>query len=414
MEMPRPVRRWRSHGKPKRTEIYLTWSLYLAALAQPALSLSALGSAVPGELSPLLARAALGLTLLGTVLAILFFRPAIAHYLGRRARPTGWLVGTGAVTLASVWAVLLLGPHAKPGTIPLTVSLAIPLLAFWFGPVVIALPVSTAALAAAALLLLTAPAALLTGLDLAATTGLMFAAAIPTALIGATCRTSAWLIGVVWELDTAREAQSRLAVAEERLRFSRDLHDVLGRNLTTIALKSELAVQLARRGRPEAADQMTEVQRIAQESQREVRDVVRGYRTADLQAEVAGARSVLRAADVVCEIDLGPDGAELPLAVQSVLGWVVREATTNVLRHSEARHCSVRLRLSADRALLEVANDGVPPGRPASVAGTGLAGLRERLAAHGGELALPPAEPGSFRLTAAVPLTAPALETSPR
>ena len=87
---------------------------------------------------------------------------------------------------------------------------------------------------------------------------------------------------MLWEAERAREVETRLAVAEERLRFGRDLHDVLGRNLSVISLKSELAVQLARRGRPEAVEQMIEVQRIAQESQREVRAVVRGYREADL------------------------------------------------------------------------------------------------------------------------------------
>ncbi|GAA2150144.1 histidine kinase [Kitasatospora kazusensis] len=401
-------------GKPQRTELYLRWSLYFAALLQPFVSLATLGSAAGRGLPPAAARLGMGLVLLGTVSAIVFFRIALAHYLGRRDRPTAWLAGTGVVALLSYWAILLTGPDAGPDRVPLTATLGLSVVVFWFGPVVIALPVRRSVAAAAALLLLTVPGSLAAGLSLSTTSGLLCVSALTMAVFGATCRCSAWLIGVVWELDTARETQSRLAVAEERLRFSRDLHDVLGRNLTTIALKSELAVQLARRGRPEAADQMTEVQRIAQESQREVRDVVRGYRTADLQAEVSGARSVLRAADVGCEIDLGPDGGALPPAVQSVLGWVVREATTNVLRHSEARRCSVRLRLSAERAVLEVTNDGVPADRPTARSGTGLAGLRERLAAHGGELTLPPAEPGSFRLTAAVPLTAHAPEASPR
>lgn len=101
---------------------------------------------------------------------------------------------------------------------------------------------------------------------------------------------SVWLLDAVYRLDEARDTRARLAVAEERLRFGRDLHDVMGRNLAVIALKSELAVQLARRGRPDAVEQMIEVQRIAQESQREVRAVVRGYREADLGVELAGAQ----------------------------------------------------------------------------------------------------------------------------
>ncbi|AXG82667.1 sensor histidine kinase [Streptomyces paludis] len=223
---------------------------------------------------------------------------------------------------------------------------------------------------------------------------------------------SAWMVSVVWELDAAREAQTRLAVAEERLRFGRDMHDVMGRNLAVIALKSELAVQLAERGRPEAIAQMTEVQRIARESQREVRDVVRGYREANLHTELDGARSVLAAAGIDCRIEEAATGAALPAEVQSALGWVVREATTNVLRHGDARRCTVRLsvRERGSEALLTVENDGVPdpaadaaagePTRP----GTGLAGLRERLVALDGTLEAGAVAGGCFRLTVRVPL----------
>ncbi|MFD0570937.1 sensor histidine kinase [Kitasatospora gansuensis] len=268
------------------------------------------------------------------------------------------------------------------------------LLMFWFGPVTVALPHRQSAALGGTVLLLVLPALLLGGFSVGTALGVLAGVALSCLLFAATCRSSAWLAGVVWELDGARETQSRLAVAEERLRFSRDLHDVLGRNLTTIALKSELAAQLARRGRPEAADQMTEVQRIAQESQREVRDVVRAYRTADLHAELTGARSVLRAADVACEVELGSVD-QLPVTAQSVLGWAVREATTNVLRHSEATSCLIRLRVGGGQALLEIENDGVTEDQP-GVGGTGLTGLTERLAVYGGTLRTPrPAPAGS-------------------
>ena len=110
---------------------------------------------------------------------------------------------------------------------------------------------------------------------------------VPTMLFGCvlvliSVRPSAWSLGVMWQAEEARDLQARLAVAEERLRFGRDLHDVLGRNLAVIALKSELAVELAQRGRPEAVDQMVEVQRIARTRSRRYGDVVRGYREADL------------------------------------------------------------------------------------------------------------------------------------
>ncbi|MFI6444839.1 sensor histidine kinase [Kitasatospora sp. NPDC050543] len=417
-----PIRRWRGHSKPKRMEVYTRWSLYLVALIQPPVVLLLIGSTEGRTQSSALLLTAVTASVLSSALSIGLFRAGLEHFLGRRPRPTGWLAATAAVVLAMAWLGPLLdrsvsGP-VDPARMPFMISVTTVLLSFWMAPLAIALPLRQAALLGSTMLALLAPPMWLAGLPLAAAVGAVIGAGMGGATAAATCRGSAWMVSVVWELDGARETQARLAVAEERLRFSRDLHDVMGRNLTTIALKSELAVQLARRGRPEAADQMTEVQRIAQESQREVRDVVRGYRSADLQAEAIGARAVLRAADIDCRIDLGDVTGAIPASVQSVLGWVVREATTNVLRHSEAARCSIRLRLSEDgRAVLDLENDGVPADpAPSTGAGTGLEGLRERLAALGGELTRPPAGPGAFRLRAVLPLTttATALEATPR
>ncbi|WP_070321253.1 histidine kinase [Streptomyces alboniger] len=236
-------------------------------------------------------------------------------------------------------------------------------------------------------------------------------------LLSARC--GAWTLSVMWEADRAREVEARLAVAEERLRFGRDLHDVMGRNLAVIALKSELAVQLARRGRPEAVDQMVEVQRIAQESQREVREVVRGYREADLGVELLGAQGVLEAAGIGCRVTGSTAG--LPVPVQSALGWVVREAATNVLRHGDATRCDISLTVAEGRTTLTVENDGapdVPPpgtGREPSApgGGSGLAGLRERLAEVGGSLDFTCTQ-GRFRLTAEVPVSGADDERQPR
>ncbi|MEV0121845.1 histidine kinase [Streptomyces sp. NPDC050703] len=226
-----------------------------------------------------------------------------------------------------------------------------------------------------------------------------------------TARCGAWTLSVMWEADHAREVEARLAVAEERLRFGRDLHDVMGRNLAVIALKSELAVQLARRGRPEAVDQMVEVQRIARESQREVREVVRGYRGVDLGVELIGAQGVLEAAGITCRAT--GSAAGLPAPVQSALGWVVREAATNVLRHGDAKRCDITLAVTPGRTTLTVENDGAPTGAEPGAAptgGSGLAGLRERLAEVGGTLESA-REAGRFRLTARVPSAPAGTET---
>ncbi|MGW2841639.1 sensor histidine kinase [Streptomyces sp. NPDC001493] len=232
-------------------------------------------------------------------------------------------------------------------------------------------------------------------------------------------RPSAWSLSVMWQAEEARDLQARLAVAEERLRFGRDMHDVLGRNLAVIALKSELAVELARRGKPSAVDQMVEVQRIARASQQEVREVVRGYREADLRAELHGAQAVLRSAGIDCAVEEDRAAADrLPAAAGSALGWVVREATTNVLRHGDPRRCVIRLAADTGTGTvrLTVENDGVPggpgPGPVPASGGSGLPGLRERLAALDGSLEAGPAGSGLFRLTATVPVDVPVPEGS--
>lgn len=210
-----------------------------------------------------------------------------------------------------------------------------------------------------------------------------FAVALGGLLVSAAAsRVTVWMIKVVDELDRTRVVHARLAVAEERLRFSRDLHDVCGRTLSLVAVKSELAAELTARGRAGAADQMRAVHEIAQGALLEVRQVVVGYRTADLTAELAGARSVLRSAGV--EATVHEADRHLDPRVQEALAWVVREGTTNVIRHSDATRCTLRLEVEEHRATLTIVNDGVRP--RGGVPGTGLTGLRERLAPLGGEL----------------------------
>ncbi len=218
-------------------------------------------------------------------------------------------------------------------------------------------------------------------------------------------RFSVWILDVVLEMERSRGVQAQLAVAEERLRFARDLHDVMGRNLSAIAVKSQLAAELVRRGRDGAAEELADISRVAEESLREVRDVVRGYRRTDLPGELAGARSVLRAAGVGVTVTGEEDAVALPEPVQAALGWVVREAVTNVLRHSRASWCSVELRAVGGEAELRVANDGA---RSAETTwGNGLTGLAERLAAAGGRLSAGP-DGDRFVLAATVPVGVPA------
>jgi two-component system sensor histidine kinase DesK len=211
-----------------------------------------------------------------------------------------------------------------------------------------------------------------------------------------TVRASLWLLGIVQDLDDASHAKAQLAVVEERLRFSRDVHDVLGRRLSTIAVQAELAATLAARGDERAAERMLDVRGVAHEALREARELARGYRATDFLNELDGARSLLRSAGI--EVRLDVDG--MPRAWHEAAGWVVRESVTNVLRHSSAALVEIT---SADEAL-RVDNDGVNGG--ASADGSGLRGLRERLAPLGASL-VAGAEGDRWRVAVALPGSGP-------
>ncbi|MDI9930465.1 histidine kinase [Rhodococcus sp. IEGM 1354] len=215
------------------------------------------------------------------------------------------------------------------------------------------------------------------------------------AFMAITVQLSAWLLRIVTELDATRDAAAALSVAEERLRFSRDLHDVVGRALSAIAVKSELAATLARRGDDRAATQMDEVRALAQESMTDARKLVRGYRSIDVAGELDGARSLLSAAGISTEL-IGETSALSERAAEAA-AWVVREGVTNILRHSAATYCRIELIDSSIR----LTNDhpGAPSGRND---GTGLSGLRERLVAVGGELRTEQTAE-EFTLTAVLP-----------
>jgi two-component system sensor histidine kinase DesK len=206
----------------------------------------------------------------------------------------------------------------------------------------------------------------------------------------------AWVtLGMLWtwdvaeRLDEARRLAGQLAVAEERLRFAADLHDIQGHHLQVIARKSELAARLAQADPARAAAEMLQVQRLSTDALHDTRAVVHGYRRTRLEEEIANTAKVLAAADIEVRMHIEPtavaDTDRLSTASRHLLGLVMREATTNVLRHSQARHADVDYQLTNGTAWLRVRNDGAtdPPG-PAT--GTGLCTLAQRVEAAGGEL----------------------------
>ncbi|MET8980522.1 sensor histidine kinase [Streptomyces sp. NPDC004539] len=269
------------------------------------------------------------------------------------------------------------------------------------------------------------------------------------------------LADTVRELRSAREELARRAVEKERLRFSRDLHDLLGHTLSVIVVKSEAARRLAPRNLEAALTQITDIESVGRQALTEIREAVTGYRESTFTTELDRSRSTLTTAGISPTItESGP-----PLSPQTaaLLGWVVREAVTNIVRHSGATHCAIVLTGTPDRVRLTVTDDGpllkVPrtprttgpatadrddrsiardtegpgdnagscnadgtggSGDPGKVGdcgdqadplnpptlGTGLIGLRERLAAAGGTLEAGPGVRGGFTVTAELPTEA--------
>jgi two-component system, NarL family, sensor histidine kinase DesK len=189
------------------------------------------------------------------------------------------------------------------------------------------------------------------------------------------------------EIHQARGELARQAVTEERLRLARDLHDLLGHTLSLIALKSELAGRLVDTEPVHAAQEIREVEQEARRALREVRQAVAGYRQPTLRGELDGARQLLEAAGVGCSIE--PAAAALPPEIDAVLAWTVREGVTNVIRHSRARHCAIRITSKLSSAAVEVINDDEAEAQPlisTNPSGTGLSGLAERVAALSGQI----------------------------
>ncbi|MEU2749477.1 histidine kinase [Streptomyces collinus] len=261
-----------------------------------------------------------------------------------------------------------------------------------------------------------AACALLTAVALATHDGMSYLAGllIPALLGGFAMTGVRELVRTTIALREARATVAQLAANEERLRLARDLHDLLGHSLSLITLKSELAGRMLP-GRPdEAAQQVADIEQVSRQALVDVREAVTGYRRPRLHAELAGARVALAAAGVTAELPAEPGLDGVPEESESALAWALREAVTNVVRHSGAHRCTVGLlrRQTLDGPVLELTVEDNGSGGPGSGHGNGLAGLTERLTKAGGTLEAGPLKPG-FRLVARVPTAGPADVGSP-
>ncbi|NLF05374.1 MAG: sensor histidine kinase [Actinomycetales bacterium] len=387
---------------PERLEAMTRASAYVLLLFAPFMAFSVVADSSDwhGIGGPVF----LGTVMAQFVAAVGTLRTSLDASLARRPLRKAWLVAlavatSAALVVAVTWFPGTLGP--MPGELVLTAVVALAV-----GLAAVAPLLSWRVLSVIVLAFALAWGGVVAGLghnqrDVVAS---IFSSVLVLLVVGFSMRSSVWMIRVFWEQEHRREVDARLAVAEERLGFSRDLHDTVGRTLATVAVKSELAAELATRGKPEAAHEMLEVRQIAEDALREMRELVAGFRAPDLEAELAGARSLLDSAGIA--VSVTSDDVVLPAATQESLAWVVREAITNVVRHADASRCVIDLRVvsspgepSSD-AVLTVTNDGAHEGE--RQAGNGLRGLTERLGRAGG--ALDVTRTGEqFRLEARVP-----------
>jgi two-component system, NarL family, sensor histidine kinase DesK len=223
----------------------------------------------------------------------------------------------------------------------------------------------------------------------------------------------------VAELRRTREELARSAVDAERLRFARDMHDLLGHTLSVMVVKAQVTRKLVSRDPAQAEQQALDIEEIGRGALSEVRQAVAGYRGRGLARELGAARAALADAGITAQVR--QDGPPVPAGADALLGWVVREGVTNVIRHSGGRQCEIKVCSGSGSVTVTVRDDGggTPAAEPAGPGsspdetvprapsgGHGLKGLRERLAAGGGTLEAGPRPGGGFCLTATVPVQA--------
>lgn len=228
--------------------------------------------------------------------------------------------------------------------------------------------------------------------------------------------------GLIGELHRTREEVKHLAANEERLRLARDLHDLAGHSMATITLKAELARRLIPADLAAAQKQVADIEHVSRQALADIREAVSGYRRATFAVETVSARTALEAAQITFESDPAflQRSRTLDSDAEAALAWCLREAVTNVVRHSGATWCRARLieaRVDGETTLtLEVVDDGratpapsqaTEPADQAAKWGNGLIGLRERLAPLRATLSAGPTRPHGFRLSATLPVETP-------
>lgn len=231
---------------------------------------------------------------------------------------------------------------------------------------------------------------------------------VATVLTGLVVYGLSRLTGLIVEVQAAREELVRVTLAQERVRFARDLHDLLGFSLSTITLKCELAHRLVRVDPERAESEITEIVRATRRASAEVRSVASNYLRVSLGGEIPAAASLLRAVGIHAEVRVMTRPASP--AVDAVLAAVLREGVTNMLRHSKAQNCVIEAVADEGSVRLTIANDGIREARsthfaemPGASGGNGLSSLAERAVARGGRLNSGERSDGWFELNVVLP-----------
>ncbi|MEU3073340.1 sensor histidine kinase [Streptomyces laurentii] len=343
---------------------------------------------------------------------------ALSHLVSGDA-PNPWIGGLGLLTFNTLYiAVVIRAFHPRTRETPLTWGLLIALGAVTFGLTIgygeswlllfplLGLAVGAVTRRGRMLRLITIPlTAAVAAVTFIKASWDSFGVVYGTFISIMVTATILALDQTVNELRETREELARAAVEKERLRFSRDLHDLLGHTLSVIVVKSEAARRLAPRDLDAALAQITDIESVGRQALTEIREAVTGYREGSLTTELDRARDALSSAGI--EPVVRQSGPPLEPQTEALLGWVVRESATNAVRHSGATRCEIEIGGGPERVRLTVTDNGTGAGSAGTAAGTsgsGLKGLHERLAAAGGTFTSGPLPQGGFRVTAELPV----------
>lgn len=309
----------------------------------------------------------------------------------RGERPAGW-VWTFLLLLGFVYGPMIFFAWNWASMQIFVIMSSALLLSGWLRVVMIALPMIVTPIAGALTV------ALLDHGSPAQITQIIFYWLLNLILGGAALYGAVRTVRVVDELYTARTELAEAAIGRERVRVSRDLHDLLGQSLSAVSLKGDLAIKLLPHDTAGARAELESLTELARTALRDVRAVARDEHKVSLRAEIDAAGALLSAAGIEARIEV--DLPELARPVQDVLAWAVREGTTNLLRHSEANTASITVARRGGLVRMEMVNDGV---REPAGTGTGIAGVVERARAVSGSASAESIRDGRFRLTVAVP-----------